>query len=365
MTVPFVDTRRLLADERAEILSAFARVLDSGVFVQGPEVEALEAEFALQYGTPFAVAVNSGTAALHLALQAHGIGAGDEVILPGNTFIATAEAVTLAGATPVFADIEADGFNIDPDDAVRRITSRTKAIVAVHLYGQLAQLDRLTEICSRHNLTLIEDACQAHGARADGRVAGTFGAAGCLSFYPTKNVGAIGEGGMLLTADAAIAERARSLRNHGQGARYEHLEPGYNYRMSELQAAALRVVGPQLEKWNQARRRAADWYRNGLTGSGVLPPAPDASHVYHLFVVRSGQRDALQTSLSAAGIQTAIHYPTPVHLQKAYRAFGDGLGSLPHTEAAASEILSLPMHPKITRDEVDAVCAAVKNSESQ
>lgn len=360
MTVPFVDTRRLLADDRAELLTAFARVLDSGVFVQGPEVEALEEEFASQYGTPFAVAVNSGTAALHLALQAHNIGAGDEVILPGNTFIATAEAVTLAGATPVFADIEPDGFNIDPDDAARRITSRTKAIIAVHLYGKLAQIDRLSDICQRHDVTLLEDACQAHGARSDGRAAGTFGGAGCLSFYPTKNVGAIGEGGMLLTADAGVAERAKSLRNHGQGLRYEHLEPGYNYRMSELQAAALRVVGRRLDEWNQARRQAADWYRAGLTGSTVLPPAPDPSHVYHLFVVRSRARSALQNALSAAGIHTAIHYPTPVHLQQAYHGFGDGVGSLPRTEAAVSEILSLPMHPKITRDEVDAVCAAIR-----
>jgi len=360
VNVPFVDMHRLHAETRDQVLAAFARVLDSGGFVQGHEVDAFEREFAAQYGAPHAVAVNSGTAALHLALEASGVGAGDEVITVANTFIATAEAITLARATPVFADIEPGGFNIDPDDAERRISSRTKAIIAVHLYGQVAQMARLREICDRHRLVLIEDACQAHGAVLDGRAAGTIGDVGCLSFYPTKNVGTIGEGGMLLTADDDVAERGRSLRNHGQAGRHEHLVPGYNYRMPELQAAALRVLAPHLEQWNRLRRQAAGWYRDALIDTPVELPAegPPGSHVYHLFVIRAANRDALQARLAEAGIGTAVHYPTAIHQQPAYREFSPG--ALPRTEAAVGEILSLPFHPFITREEVEAVAAAVK-----
>ncbi|MGH2633307.1 MAG: DegT/DnrJ/EryC1/StrS family aminotransferase [Tepidiformaceae bacterium] len=376
--VPFVDMGRLHGPLRQELLAAFARVLDSGGYVQGAEVEAFEAEFGRQYGTSAAstgsapagfagnapssaLAVNSGTAALHLVLEAFGVGAGDTVITVANTFIATAEAITLAGATPVFADIEEDGFNIDPADAERRITPRSRAILAVHLYGQVADMGQLAEVCHRNNLLLIEDACQAHGAVLDGRPAGTIGDAGCLSFYPTKNVGTIGEGGMVLTVDRRAAARVRSLRDHGQGHRHEHLVPGYNYRMPELQAAALRVLAPHLEAWNEARARAAQWYEEGLAGLPVVPPAAPggAEHVYHLYVIRAPERDALQAELRAQGIQTAIHYPTPIHLQPAYLEFGGGPGSLPNTEAAVAEILSLPFHPNIRRDEVDAVCEAI------
>ena len=361
MTVPFVDLKRLHEGVRDELLAAFARVLDSGVFVQGPEVAAFEAEAALQYGARHAIATSSGTAALHLALAAAGIGAGDEVITVANTFIATAEAISLAGATPVFAEIEDGGFNIDPADAERRITARTKAIVAVHLYGQMAQMGRLQAICREHGLKLIEDACQAHGARLEGRMAGTIGDAGCLSFYPTKNVGTLGEGGMVLTADDQIADRVRSLGNHGQASRHEHVVPGYNYRMPELQAAALRVLSPHLEAWNAARRVAAGWYDDGLAGLPIERPAagPDGSHVYHLYVIRCRARAGLHAALTGAGIQAAIHYPSPIHLQPAYRPCGGGEGSLPRTEAAVEEILSLPFHPAIRRDEVDEVCEAI------
>jgi dTDP-4-amino-4,6-dideoxygalactose transaminase len=310
---------------------------------------------------PHALAVNSGTAALHLVLQALGIGAGDEVLTVAHTFIATAEAITLAGATPVFADVEPGGFNMDPEDAERRITPRTKAILVVHLYGQLAQMDRLRDICRRHDLRLVEDACQAHGAMLRGQPAGTLGDAGCLSFYPTKNVGTVGEGGMVLTADREVAERVRMLRNHGQVARHEHAAPGYNYRLPELQAAALRVIAPRLGGWNEARVRAAGWYRECLGGASVRLPDEGVAggHVYHLYVVRSAARDDLQRHLTAKGIGTAVHYPTPVHLQPAYAACGEGPGSLPHTERVAREILSLPMHPHITRDEVAAVSASI------
>ena len=367
MKVPFVDIGRLHGPLRQQLLTAFARVLDSGAYVQGAEVAAFEAEFGRQYGesgpAPHAIAVNSGTAALHLALEAAGIGPGDTVITVANTFIATAEAITLAGATPVFADIEEGGFNLDPADAERRITPRTRAIIAVHLYGQLAAMSQLAEVCHRNNLLLIEDACQAHGAMLDGRTAGTIGDIGCLSFYPTKNVGTVGEGGMVLTPSAKVAGRVRSLRDHGQGRRHEHLVQGYNYRMPELQAAALRVLAPHLDAWNAARANAARWYAEGLAGLPVdLPAAPgDGSHVYHLYVIRAAERDALQVALAEAGIQTAIHYPTPIHLQPAYREYAGGPGSLPRTEAAVAEVLSLPFHPNIRQDEVDAVCEAVRN----
>jgi dTDP-4-amino-4,6-dideoxygalactose transaminase len=282
------------------------------------------------------------------------------VITVANTFIATAEAITMARATPVFAEIEDGGFNVDPEDVERRITARTRAVIPVHLYGQMAQTERLAEICRRRGLALIEDACQAHGATIDGRRAGTFGNAGCLSFYPTKNVGTVGEGGMVLTSDGEVARRVRMLRDHGQSAKNEHSLPGYNYRMPELQAAALRVLAPHLDGWNAARIRAAEWYREGLAGAPVrLPAAPgDGSHVYHLFVIRTSRRDELRAALAAAGIQTAIHYPTPIHLQPAYR--GASRAPLPRTEQAAAEILSLPFHPMITQDEVATVCEAIR-----
>lgn len=361
MKVPFVDMARLHAGTKQELMAAFERVLDSGAFVQGHEVESFEREFGATCGADQALAVNSGTAALHLALQACGIGPGDEVITVANTFIATAEAISLVGATPVFADIEEGGFNLDPADFERKITPRTRAVIVVHLYGRLAAMDRIMPIAQGHGLKVIEDACQAHGAALGGRSAGTFGDAGCFSFYPTKNVGTVGEGGMVVTSDDAIAARVASLRNHGQTERHHHVEPGYNYRMPELQAAALRVLAPRLEAWNAARVAAAGWYAEGLSGAGVELPAagPGGGHVYHLYVVRSRQRDTLQRFLSERGIATAIHYPTPVHLQPAYASERHGPGELPRTEIAAGEILSLPMHPSITRQEVAAVCEAV------
>ena len=361
MNVPFVDLGRLHEDLRPALLAAFERVLESSAYVQGREVEAFEEDFAARIGSSHAIAVSNGTAALHLALVACGVGRGDEVITVSNTFIATAEAITLSGATPVFADIAPDSFLIDPDDVERRITPRTRAIIAVHLYGEVADMARLGAIARRHNLKLIEDACQAHGAALDGRAAGTIGDAGCLSFYPTKNLGAIGEGGMVLTRNAATAARVRSLRDHGQERRHLHVEPGFNYRMAELQAAALRVCLPHLSSWNQQRLAAAALYREGLAGTSVVAPQPtaDGRHVYHLFVVRTQERDALAAFLTSRGIGTAIHYPTPIHRQPAYAAFGPGARSLPETENAVAEILSLPMHPSITAAEVTAVCDAV------
>ncbi len=367
MKVPFVDMARLHASTRGELLAAFERVLDSGAFVQGPEVEALEHELAADFGVKHALAVQSGTSALHLALVACGVGPGDEVITVANTFIATAEAISMAGAKPVFVDIDPLTMNMDPAGAARAITARTRAIVPVHLYGRMAPMDAIMAIASDHGLRVIEDACQAHGAVADSRHAGTIGDAGCFSFYPTKNVGTVGEGGMVVTNDDAVAERIASLRNHGQTARHHHVEPGYNYRMPELQAAALRVFLPHIREWNAARVRAAKRYNEALEGSVVAPPRDaegTGSHVYHLYVVETAERERMQHFLGERGIATAIHYPTPIHLQPAYASEATPPGSLPHTERAVGGILSLPMHPSISDPEIDAVCAAVRAFQS-
>jgi len=364
MRVPFVDMGRLHAATREEMLAAFARVLDSGTFVQGPETEAFEREFAAACGVRHAIAVSNGTAALHLALVAAGIGAGDEVITVANTFIATAEAISMAGATPVFADIDYATMLMDPADVERKVTARTRAILPVHLYGRVCDMEALGHIARRYRLRLIEDACQAHGALDFGRRAGTFGDAGCFSFYPTKNLGTVGEGGMLVTDDDEIAARAASLRNHGQAERHVHTTPGFNYRMPELQAAALRVMLPHLAEWNERRIAVAAEYGPALRGLPLrLPdPGPRGSHVYHLYVVRTRERDALRRQLAEAGIGVAVHYPTPIHLQPAYAHLGYRKGSLPVTEHVAAEILSLPMHPFLTPAEVRAVAAAVERA---
>ncbi|GAB4334432.1 MAG: DegT/DnrJ/EryC1/StrS family aminotransferase [Dehalococcoidia bacterium] len=366
MNVPFVDLQRLHGALRDDLLAAFARVLDSGGYVQGRETAAFEEEFAAALGVEHALTVNSGTAALHLALLACGVGPGHEVITVANTFIATAEAITMVGATPVFADIDPASLTIDPADVERRITTRTRAIIAVHLYGRTAHMAALSAIARRHGLRLIEDACQAHGATNHGRVAGTIGDAGVFSFYPTKNLGTVGEGGMLVTRDPVVARRAARLRDHGQEGRHHHVVPGFNYRISELQAAALRVFLPHLAAWNAARVDAARRYDARLAGSSIATPdpGPAGEHVYHLYVVRSPRRDALRIHLATRGVATAIHYPTPIHLQPAYAAAENRPGSLPHTEAAVREILSLPMHPGITPGEIDAVCEAVHEFEA-
>ncbi len=362
MSVPFVDLPRLIKPHRTELLTAFERVIDSGKYVQGPEVHALEAEARSLFGVPHAVAASSGTASLHLALEALGIGKGDEVITVANSFVATAEAILLSGATPVFVDIERCGFNIDARSAAKAITPRTKAIIAVHLYGQIADIEGLLAITRGTGVTVLEDACQAHGAALNSQFAGTLASAGCLSFYPTKNVGTIGEGGMLLAHDDGVASRAVSLRDHGQQARHHHVEPGYNYRMPELQAAALRVLLPNLREWNARRALAAAEYRRLLANSPIAlpPPAPMGEDVSHLFVVRTRQRERLQRFLTLRQIETAVHYPTPIHLQPAFSHLGYGHGALPNTERAAKEILSLPMHPLITSAEIHEVCEAIE-----
>lgn len=365
MNIPFVDMARLHSGLREELVAAFERVLDSGAYVQSGEVAAFEREFARETSASHALAVSNGTTALHLALLACGVGPGDEVITVANTFIATVEAISMTGATPVFVDVDSQTMLMDPVEVERAITKRTRVILPVHLYGRMCDMETLTVIAHRHGLYVVEDACQAHGASLHGRRAGTIGDLGCMSFYPTKNLGTVGEGGVVLTNDEALAERVALLRNHGQAEKNVHTHVGYNYRMPELQAAALRVLLPHLRAWNAARVQAATWYARGLASLGVAEAAPaaDGVHVYHLYVVRSHERADLQGFLQTRGIGTAVHYPTPIHLQPAYRFLGLGRGNLPRTEVAADEILSLPMHPSITEEEVVAVCMAVREFE--
>jgi len=356
-TVPFVDMHARIAPIRTELLEACTRVIDSGIFVMGPETEALEAEFAAYLGVQHAIAVANGTAALQVGLLALGIGAGDEVITVANTFIATAEAITAVGATPVFVDIDAATYLMSPEAFEAAITERTRAVIPVHLYGLMADMTPIVDIARRHRISVIEDACQAHGARRDGAMAGTLSDVGCFSLYPAKNLGTIGEGGLAVTNDPSIAERMRSLRSHGELRRYHHAEPGWNLRLSELQSAAARVELRRLDGWNAARRRVARWYSEALDGLDLqLPVVPEQEeHVFHLYVVQIDDRDDVRARLAERGIATGVHYPVPLHLQQAYRSLGVGAGALPATTAGASRILSLPMYPEMTREQVEAV----------
>jgi dTDP-4-amino-4,6-dideoxygalactose transaminase len=359
--IPLVD---LAAQQRAikdEIAAAIARVLESSSFVLGDEVAAFETEFAAFCEARYAVAVNSGTSALHLALLAAGVGAGDEVITAPNTFIATCEAISYTGARPVFVDVRPDTYTIDVARLEAAITPRTRAIIPVHLYGQPADLDPIVEIAQQHRLAIVEDACQAHGARYKGRRVGTSGVAGCFSFYPAKNLGAYGDCGALVTNDEAVALMARRLRDHGQSTRYYHDVVGYNYRMDALQAAILRVKLRHLEEWTAARRRHAARYTALLAGPDVVTPveAPWAEAVYHLYVVRVQEREALREHLTRAGIGTGIHYPVPCHLQRAYASLGYRTGDFPHTEQCAAAILSLPMYPELTEEQIARVASEV------
>ena len=338
------------------------RVLDSGSFVLGQEVATFEEEFAAYCNTRFGMAVNSGTSALHLALLAAGIGPGDEVITVPFTFVATVAAILYTGARPVFVDIDPQSFNMDPNQIEAAITPRTKAILPVHLYGQPADMDPIVEIARHHGLTVIEDAAQAHGAEYKGRRAGSLGDLGCFSFYPGKNLGAYGEGGLVVTNNPEYARTIRMLRDWGQERKYHHVLQGYNYRMEGLQGAILRVKLRYLEAWTEARRAHAAHYDELLADAGLqLPRVLRACrHVYHIYAVRVPQRDAVQHLLHEHGIQTGIHYPIPVHLQPAYAALGYGVGDFPHTEAAANEVLSLPMFPELTPELQERVAHVVR-----
>lgn len=361
MTIRFANPKAQYDSLRSEIEAAVLNVLSSGTYVLGPEVEAFEREFAAHCGAEHAIAASSGTSALHLALLAADVGPGDEVITTPLTFVATVAAIEYTGARAVLADIDPATFNIDPALIEKAITPNTKAIIPVHLYGQPADMESIAGVARTHGLTVVEDAAQAHGAGYNGKRVGAIGDIGCFSFYPTKNLGALGEGGIVTTSDAQIAERVRRLRDWGQEPKSHHIEKGYNHRMDAIQGAVLRVKLRHLDSWNDLRRERARWYDELLADSSVAAPqvAAWSRHVYHLYVIRSGARDDLRRSLVSKGIETGIHYPAPVHLQPAYADLGYGEGAFPLAEAATREILSLPMYPELTRSDVEQVAAAV------
>jgi dTDP-4-amino-4,6-dideoxygalactose transaminase len=361
MEVPFLDLRRGHEEIRDELDRAYAEVLDSGSHILGSQVEGFEAEFAEYCGVRHCAGAGNGLDALELILRGLGIGAGDEVVVPANTFVATWLAVSAVGATPVPVEPDPLDHTIDPERIEPAIGPRTRAIIAVHLYGRPAAMGAIAEIARRHGLRLIEDAAQAHGARHDGARAGALGDAAAFSFYPTKNLGALGDGGAVTTDDDRLAERVRLLRNYGSRTKDVHEAAGRNSRLDELQAAFLRVKLRRLDGWNARRAEVAGRYREALAGTDlVVPPsAPGIESAFHLFVVGSSERERVREQLAQAGIETMVHYPTAPHLQPAYAGLGLGPGSLPVAERLAGEVLSLPLYPQLTDDEADAVIKAL------
>lgn len=367
MQVPFADLKVQYAAIRDEIQVAVNEVLDAGWFILGHQVESFEKEFAAYCGGGEAIGVGSGTEALHLALQACGVGPGDEVITVANTFVATALAIDYVGATPVFVDVDPVTYMIDVQQIEPHITPRTKAILPVHLFGQPADLDPILALAQAHGLYVIEDACQAHGAEYRGQRVGAMGDVGCFSFYPSKNLGAYGDGGLVLTRNPALAERLRLLRNYGQVRKYVHRIRGYNSRLDELQAAVLKTKLPYLDKWNDMRRRVAACYDAGIVNPHVtLPRAREnVRHVYHLYVIRTRYRDMLREWLSARDVHTQIHYPVPIHRQEVYQDMRLPIGTLPVTEEVCDQILSLPMYPELTEAQVDWVIDTINSFEPE
>lgn len=359
--IPFLDLKAQYAALREEVEEAVQRVLASGWYILGPEVEAFESEFAAYIGAPYAVGVGSGTEALHLALWACDVGPGDEVITVSHTAVATVAAVCLRGARPVFVDIDPVTYTMDVAQVAERLTPRTKALLPVHLYGQAAEMAPLVDLARRSGLRVIEDAAQAHGATYRGRKVGTWGDIACFSFYPTKNLGAYGDGGMVVTGDRQLAERVRLLREYAWRERYVSESLGTNSRLDELHAAVLRVKLRHLDEWNAARRERAALYARLLGESPLRLPreGPERTHVYHLYVVAHEKRNGLRAHLQGQGVGTAVHYPVPVHLQPGYREYGAGPGSLPASEKAAREVLSLPLYPELPLEAVERVAEAV------
>jgi dTDP-4-amino-4,6-dideoxygalactose transaminase len=362
MNIPFVDLKAQYVDIHSEIDAAIEEVITSTRFVGGPHVENFERQFGDFCGSKYAIGVSTGTAALHVSLVACGIGPGDEVITVPNTFIATTEAITMAGAKPVFVDVEPESYNIDTDRIEEAITTRTKAILPVHLYGQPADMDPITEIARRHDLVVIEDACQAHGAEYKGKKVGPLGHVGCFSFYPGKNLGAYGDGGMVVTNDPTIADTIRLLSNHGRVDRNRHSREGFNYRLDTIQAAILSVKLKHLERWNAQRRDHARRYGELLSGLDVKTPAEKefAKHVFHLYIIRLSQRDELAEYLASRGVSVGFHYPLALHQQEAYAHLGYRPGSFPGAEACAAQVLSLPMFPELTEPQIEYVATAIK-----
>lgn len=361
--VPYLDLPAQLRRIRPEIDAALARTLDNCTFCLGPDVAQFEKDFAKFCGAQHCVGFNSGTSALHVAMLLAGVGPGDEVITTPHTFVATSWAICYVGARPVYVDIEEATCNLNPALVERAITPRTKALLPVHLYGHPFDVDPMLEICRRHGLKLIEDACQAHGARYKGRGVGTFGEMACFSFYPGKNLGAAGEGGALVTNDAALAARARALREHGSTRRYYHDEIGFNYRMEGFQGAVLGVKLKYLEEWTRARRRVAHRYHELLADTPLQLPreAPWAESAYHLYVVRHPRRDELKAHLEAHGIGCALHYPLALHMQKCFAHLGYREGDFPVAEKAARECLSLPIYPELTEAQQQRVASVIRD----
>lgn len=360
--IPFLDLKAQYEGIKEEILASVSATLASTQYALGSEVSAFEEEFAAYSGARFGVGTNSGTSALHLALLAAGVGPGDEVITVSCTFVATVAAIDYVGARPVFVDVEPRTLTMDATQVEAAITERTKVILPVHLHGHPADLDSILRIARRHKLVVIEDAAQAHGAEYKGHRVGSIGELTCFSFYPGKNLGACGEGGMVLTNDEHYAHSVRMLRDWGQEVKYHHVRKGFNYRMEGIQAAILRVKLRHLEAWTERRRQHANHYNKLLADSGVQTPTemPGVRHVYHIYAVRNPQRDRLLETLKAKQIQIGIHYPIPVHLQQAYGEFGYAAGDLPVTEKAATELLSLPMFPELQNEQIEAVSSAVR-----
>jgi dTDP-4-amino-4,6-dideoxygalactose transaminase len=360
-TIPLVDLKAQYALIRQEVDAAMARVVSNADFILGSEVDAFEAEYANYCEAEHAVGLDSGMSALELGIRALGIGPGDEVITPAHSFIASSSAISLTGATPVWVDADPVTYNIDTSRIEAAITDRTKAIMPVHLYGQPADLDPILEIARRHHLFVVEDACQAHGARYRGRRVGAIGDVGAFSFYPGKNLGAYGDAGALVTNNAEVADRVRMMRNYGQRKKYEHVFLAWNRRLDTLQAAVLRVKLPHLDTWNEARRRNASMYDELLAGARLDLPrtTPDRDHVFHLYVVQTERRDEMLEHLAKDGIRAGIHYPVPIHLQEAYRERGFGPGSFPLTEAMAPRLLSLPMYPELDENQMRRIADAV------
>ncbi len=360
MQIPMVDLKGQYETLRKEIEEGFRSVLETTHFILGPQGKGLEDEIAAYCGVGHAIGVASGTDALHLALRAAGIGEGDEVITTPFTFIATAEAISYVGGRPVFVDIDPQTFNIDVNHIEAAITPRTRAILPVHLFGQPADLAPIAEICNRHGLKLIEDCAQSFGAEYGGRRSGAFGDLGCFSFFPSKNLGCYGDGGMIITNDDRLAEEVRVYRNHGSRERYHHSVIGYNSRLDELQAVVLRAKFKHIDSYNEARRRNAHLYSARLQGSGVIPPVEDGKgrHVYHQYTVLSDARDTIHRALTAAGIASAVYYPIPLHRQEVYRELYGGV-SMPVAESVAKRVLSLPMYPEMTEGQIDRVCEVI------
>jgi dTDP-4-amino-4,6-dideoxygalactose transaminase len=364
LEVPYLDLKAQYQSIKPEIDAALARVFDTCQFVLGSEVAAFERDFAAYCGTAECIALNSGTSALHLALLAAGVGPGDEVITVPFTFVASVAAVLYAGAKPVLVDIDPRSFTLDPAAIESAITPRTKVILPVHLYGQAADMDPIMEIARRRGLVVIEDAAQAHGAKYKGRPVGGIGDLGCFSFYPGKNLGAYGEGGAVTTSNSGHADAIRMLRDWGQDRKYHHRLRGYNYRMEGFQGAVLGVKLRHLDRWTAARRAVVRSYNQWFADCDVEIPQEMAwgEHVYHVYTLRVNDRDRVQAALTAAGVQTGIHYPVPVHLQPAYSDLGYGAGAFPHSERAARQVLSLPLYPELSSPAVAHVAQALRKA---